>query len=349
MNARLLTAFAVLAAAGCGDSGATASQPSSSVASKTASAPISLTGTIAFRRYFTPDQSWSGVFTVGSDGKVRQLTDPPPGVLDDEPSWSPDGRFIVFSRLSQTVPSRIFRMAPDGTGLAPIGPRCTIDGVASQKCTDDSAPSVSSDSRWVLFSEASGRERTDSTGETWIEHSALAMMRTDGSGRHVLYHRGPFSGDLVHSALSPDGSRIVFELQSSGFTKRAGMRAIFVMGSDGSNPRRLTPWAENDGDQPAWSPDGTWLVFHSHFEDQSQGQYFVIHPDRSGRRQLTHFPDGTWIGRATFSPDGKSISFAKGLDGANAAVYTMRLDGSDVQQVTDSAYWDSAASWGPAS
>ena len=337
------------ACGGCAGSSSGSSGPASHVR-KTTPAPVALTGTIAFRRYFTPDESWSGIFTVGSGGKVRQLTDPPRGELDDQPSWSPDGTFIVFSHgCSPTIPCRLYRVAPDGTGLAPIGPHCSVDGVTAETCSDDSNPSVSPDSRWVLFTQSSGRVREDSSGEGTIEHSALAITRTDGSRRHVLLRRAPFSGDLVYPALSPDGKQLVFEEINSSFVKLPGARAVFVMGTDGSKPRRLTPWAENDGNQPVWSPDGKWLVFESHVEDGSQSQYFLIHPDGSGRRQISDFGDGTWLGRATFSPDGRSIAFAMGIDGANAAIYTMRLDGSHVQQVTHSAYWDSASAWGPAS
>ena len=44
-----------------------------------------------------------------------------------------------------------------------------------------------------------------------------------------------------------------------------------------------------------------------------------------------------------------SIAFAKGPENGIAAVYTMRLDGSHIQQVTHSTYWDSAAAWGATS
>ena len=351
MSPRRLAALGVLAvalaSAGCGDSTASSYGPAGSVP-KTTAAPLDLTGVIAFRRYFTSDESSGAVFTVAADGAPRQITDPPRGVVDDFPVWSADGTLIAFTRCAPDALCHIFRMAPDGSGLAPIGPLCP-DGADEHTCSDQRNPMFSPDSKRVVFTQSTGRVKLDSSGENWIEHSALAIMRTDGSKRRVIYRAAPFSGDIIPAAFSPDGRRLVIEQANSGFSKLRRTRAVVVIEIDGSSRRRLTDWAENAGDHPAWSPDGSWILFHSHVEDGAQGQYFIVHPDGSGRRQLTHFPDGTWIGRASFSPDGESIVFAKGPEGGTAAVYTMRLDGSHVQQVTHSEYWDSAPVWGPAS
>ena len=131
-------------------------------------------------------------------------------------------------------------------------------------------------------------------------------MNVDGSARQVIYQGAPFSGDLGYPVFSPDGKQLVFERTVSGFSKPAGEQAVFVMGADGSAPRRLTPWAEKDGDNPDWSPDGKWIIFHSHVDDPSrQSQIYLIHPDGSGRKQLTHFKDGTHVASSAFSPDGK--------------------------------------------
>ena len=79
-----------------------------------------------------------------------------------------------------------------------------------------------------------------------------------------------------------------------------------------------------------------------------QGQLYVIRPDGKGMRQLTHFAVGTWIGSASFSPDGKWITFAKAGRGGAADVFVMRTDGSGVRPVTRTTLWDSAPDWGAA-
>ena len=52
---------------------------------------------------------------------------------------------------------------------------------------------------------------------------------------------------------------------------------------------------------------------------------------------------------ATFSPDGKWITFARTPGtgkGGNADIFTMRADGTRVRNVTRSASWDSGVDWG---
>jgi hypothetical protein len=72
----------------------------------------------------------------------------------------------------------------------------------------------------------------------------------------------------------------------------------------------------------------------------------LIHPDGTGRKKITHLRKGTLVGGYSFSPDGKSIVFAKGPDGSRVHVYVMRLNGSHMRRVTRSKLWDSAPDWG---
>ena len=194
----------------------------------------------------------------------------------------------------------------------------------------------------MAFTQATGRVVDDE-----IEHSAIAIMNLDGSGRHVVYQGAPFSSDLNYPVFSPDGKQLVFERGNSHTASPAGKKAVFVIGVDGSNLRQLTPWAENDGDNPDWSPNGRWILFRSFVDASPQSQIFLIHPDGTGRKQVTHFKKGTHVTSSSFSPDGTSIVLGKGPEGGNIDVYTMRLDGSRVLRVTRSKQWDSAPDWGP--
>ena len=317
------------------------------VATAAATAP-GKNGSIAFRRYFNDNQSWGAVFTIGADGKAaRQVTHPPRGTVDDQPDWAPDGSRLSFGRCPQNGACHIWTVAPDGSELAPAGALCAA-GAGPDTCPDDANASFSPDSKRISFTQASGGVKNDPVVDNIIEHSAIAVMNVDGSDRHVIYQAAPYSADLNYPMFSPNGKQILFERVNSGFSKPVGQRAVFVISADGTGLKRLTPWAENDGDNPDWSPDSKWILFHTHVEGENS-QYVVIHPDGTGRKQLTHFPPGTQVRSASFSPDGKTIVLSKGPESGHPHVYTMRLDGSHVQRVTKSALWDSAPDWGPAS
>jgi TolB protein len=306
-------------------------------------------GRVAFRTYFDRQESWGAVFTVNPDGTaVKQITHPPRGTVDDQPSWSPDGSLISFTRCQGGSLCHLYVAAPNGSELAPVGAPCPA-GATEKTCSDDANASFSPDSKQIAFTQATGGVKNDSTGEGWIEHSALTIVNRDGSNRRVVYQSAPpYSGDLNYPVFSPNGKQLVFERHVSGFAKPAGKTAVFVIGVDGSGLRRLTPWAENDGDNPDWSPDGKWILFHSYVDQpRPQSQYFLIHPDGTGRRQVTHFSNGTHVASASFSPDGKAIVFSKGPEGGNIDVWTMLIDGSHVTRITRSPLWQSAPAWGP--
>ena len=86
-------------------------------------------GRIAFRRFLNQEQDWGAVFTINPDGRgERQVTFPPPGVVDRNPDVSPDGRRIVFERQAQTS-AEIYVVNADGTGLKRL-----TEGVGCSDC-----------------------------------------------------------------------------------------------------------------------------------------------------------------------------------------------------------------------
>ena len=88
------------------------------------------------------------------------------------------------------------------------------------------------------------------------------------------------------------------------------------MGSDGSNPRRLT----NNIDwnlRPVWSPDSRHIAFTSYRE--GNGDIYVIGSDGSNPGNLTtnHQESATF---PRWSPDGRHITF-QSSDGWSSEIY----------------------------
>jgi Tol biopolymer transport system component len=70
-------------------------------------------------------------------------------------------------------------------------------------------------------------------------------------------------------------------------SNRDGNREIYVMNADGSGQIRLTNQAGHDY-QPAWSPDGQWIVFTS--ERTGNLEIYIMNANGSGVIQLTNHP-----------------------------------------------------------
>ncbi len=81
---------------------------------------------------------------------------------------------------------------------------------------------------------------------------------------------------------------------------------------------------------PAWSPDGTKLVFES-TRDGPDADIFVMNADGTNVVQLTDND----VGESTpsFTPDGKSIVYVSAQDG-NEEVFIMGVDGSGKRNLT---------------
>ena len=313
-----------------------------------AARPAASNGSIVFRRYLDNDHSTGAVFTIVPDGSgERQITRPPSGTVDDQPEWSPDGGSIAFTRCQSSALCHVFTVKPDGSDLQPLGALCP-EGAHETTCADEEGASFAPSSREVALVQATGHIRSDPSGEQWIEHSTLAILDRDGSNPRVVFRGAAYGGDVAYPVFSPDGKHLVFERIASGFTANGGKHAVFVIDADGTHLRRLTPWAESSGDNPDWSPDGKWIVFHTHVDEEGEAtQIFLIHPDGTGRRQVTRFPENVQLGSTSFSPDGKQLVISEGTSDGNLHVYTMRLDGTKLHRVTRSAMWDSAPAWGP--
>lgn len=185
--------------------------------------------------------SWKGGANKGLNVYVQQVDGGTPVRLTSEvardgcPKWSPDGRYLAFSRLSVDA-------TKNGIYLIPAlgGPERHLLTAWSGKV--DWSP----DGKYLVFSGRSSAQGSTPLGILNIDSLAVRQLTTPPPN---------MQGDFDCS-FSPDGQQVAFVRRAESASE------LFVVGTTGGEPRQLT-FDNRRIDTPAWTPDGRELVFAS--------------------------------------------------------------------------------------
>jgi dipeptidyl aminopeptidase/acylaminoacyl peptidase len=105
--------------------------------------------------------------------------------------------------------------------------------------------------------------------------------------------------------FSPDGSRIAFQSNRSGYAE------IWMCDADGSNPVQVTDGRTLTG-SPRWSPDGYYLAFDS--RPGLHSEIDVVEVPNGSPHTIARFPDAESV-IPSWSRDGKWIFFSSNQGG----------------------------------
>jgi Tol biopolymer transport system component len=216
----------------------------------------------------------------------------------------------------------------------------TVDALKGSPGDLDENPAWSPDGSHIAF-------ESDRDG-----NRDVYVMNADGS-EIIQLTKSPYS--LLWSLIgidtlgdgqpdwSADGSRIVFiSGRNNGLMTRVDYD-IFTMDQDGSNIVNLTRAHGNTEMRPAWSPDGTRIMFES-IGMGRKWDIYVMNADGSG---VTSLSQGELDeGEAAWSPDGSHIAYISNHHG-NFDIYTMVSDGSSIQRLTDQPSSEEQPVWSP--
>jgi Tol biopolymer transport system component len=313
---------------------------------------------IAVSRAFVPGKhpGQRDIWTMRPDG-----SDPVP-VTDDlqvdrGPVWSPDGRYLYWTRVSPDA-STILRVRIDERSGHPLGepepfpvPASVVARVSfaatGARFVYQSVVLESNISR-VLFDPVAARVRgapaaVTSGSRYWDDADAAPDGRLVLGLRGTALHVGDSLGGVLRAVpgaradrtarWSPDGSRIAFTSARDGGAK------TWVVNADGTGARVLSNFGDTAVFFPQWSPDGQRIAVIAGIP-QGGRTYIIDAADSPGTKLETlPLPAGEPELRfrpSSWSPDGRRLA-SYSQRGGGIVVYS--FDTKRWDQVTQSGSW----------
>lgn len=237
------------------------------------------------------EDSTSDLWSVGVGEQKALLLIPCPNAVCSSAVWSPDGQTLAYSRRNATdfgspalSPPRLWLFDANANETAPLF-------VDDQKLAFE--PRWSGDGRWLsyvspdlggvgavqadgndehIYPSTSGEAAVwhpqnnqfvfsimQQVGEQFVSHLLLTDPATNAqqnlSGAENLVEDGS-------SAWSPDGAWLAFRRKELQGPRATLGKQLWRMRPDGTDAQPLTSDPAFDHGQPAWSPDGRYLLFH---------------------------------------------------------------------------------------
>jgi Tol biopolymer transport system component len=273
---------------------------------------------------------------TGGRFKKRRLTNDL--FLDDAPSFSPDGKRIVYHSDTsyfledyglekiEVKRSQLFVIDADGKNRTSLSPQ-------EKEETSERFARFSHDGRFIVYEKDNSPPRMSDTVFNSDRDVFLKDMRTGEVKR--------LTDDDTYDGLpsfSSDDSEIVFVSDRHG-----GLSCIYRLNLKSKEAERISlkeSWEEKIGLLrrsrgmilpycPSFSPDGKVVLLHAGWGRRA---IYTMNTDGKSWRRLTDGEDDCYF--PSFSSDGKRIVFVSGYSEDRQDLYVMNADGSELTRLT---------------
>jgi Tol biopolymer transport system component len=242
----------------------------------------------------------------GPEGEVRS------------PSWSPDGKTVVYYRIDVKNRAQNARLY-------------SWDKKHEYRYTDVFPAVCPKNNRLAL---------TDLDFPFGNPTASVSVMNVDGTQRVKVFQRQ--DGASMMPTWSPDCQWVAFGVGTFFGGRGFAPANVFMVKADGSESRQVTQSKVNAG-FPAWHPDGKTIIYRvwgSQESPDTRGLRSLNLSDNSVKTLTTGFDNFPFI-----SPTGDRVVFTRRMPDFDFEVFTMNVDGSDVKRLTTTAGADAHATW----
>ncbi len=229
-------------------------------------------------------------------GAPHRLTSAPAGsgdprqAADRSPSWSRDGRWILFESGRRGV-SSVMVVSRDGA----------VTSFLTPPLVEASGARFSPDGREVVYT-ARGKEFFSGR----LEVLKFDPLSGEPVGKAIVLYTSPVDrggGWSIRGAdWSPDGKTLVTVLQNSGWDH------IYTIPAGGGTPKQITDGAFEDTD-PVYSPDGRSIAFLSSRGLLEARNVWMMPAAGGEAKQVAKFDEPGLAFQVQWAPDGKKIYF----------------------------------------
>jgi hypothetical protein len=269
-------------------------------------------GQLLFDRFIESTHTFTGTYISETDGS-RETAVPLPGP-EGGGRWSRDGREIAIMTILADGRVGTAIIAPDGTVLRTFEiPHPTLNLVCFVWTRDDAR----------LACQGWDDANQSLNGIYTVRSSDGAdLQRFTSTPAGMIDEPGDYS---------PDGQLVFIRVTGP---EPPGL--LYLINQNGGEPLPLSE--RQMGDTGRFSPDGRLIA------TSADGRLLIV--DLDGKIVHTISIDGYFLFGPVWSPDGSRIAFSKSTSRYDAEIYTSLPDGTNLEQVTNTASNEINVDWG---